>query len=136
MGALGPGGADQHHSGITLLAIPTCLSTFTTEVQRLACQGHAGRCAWWCCGQLLRLDVARRVAGSHRERTLRRRCGAGLPPLCAPLVRRHVGRGYLGLPGLMVTKTSAVPQQQRHRPREAAVPACQQAEFTGHYGDR
>ena len=83
------------------------------------------------------LAAAESYGGSddHRERTLRRRCGAGLPPLCAPLVRRHVGRGYLGLPGLMVTKTSAVPQQQRHRPREAAVPACQQAESTGHYGD-
>jgi hypothetical protein len=29
-----------------------------------------------------------------------------------------------------------VPQQQRHRPREALLPACWQAEITGHYGDR
>jgi hypothetical protein len=41
VGALRPGGADQHHSDITLLATPTCLSTFTTRGQRLACQGHA-----------------------------------------------------------------------------------------------
>ena len=141
VGALGPGGADQHHSGITLLAIPTCLSTFTTEVQRLACQGHAGRCAWWCCGQLLWLWLRDAIVDyrSHREvpceRRLGGRCGGCLPPLRGPLVGRHLGRGYLGLPGLIVTKTSAVPQQQRHRPREAAVPACQQAESTGHYGD-
>ena len=43
--------------------------------------------------------------------------------LRGPLVGRHLGRGYLGLPILIVTKTSVVPQQQRHRPREAAVPA-------------
>ena len=41
VGALGPGGADQHHSDSTLLATPTCLPTFTTRGQRLACQGHA-----------------------------------------------------------------------------------------------
>ena len=76
---------------------------------------------------------------SHREvpceRRLGGRCGGCLPPLRGPLVVRHLGWGDLGLPGLMVTKTSAVPQQQRHRPREAAVPACQQAESTGHYVD-
>jgi hypothetical protein len=36
---------------------------------------------------------------------------------------------------LIVTNTSVVPQQQRHRPREALLPACWQAEITGHYGD-
>eukprot|EP01049_Picozoa_sp_SAG25_P006572 SAG25_NODE_500_length_7380_cov_16.363137_3_plen_179_part_00 len=92
-----------------------------------ASSGHAGR---WRRRQLLWLWLRGGVVDycSQREvpceRRLGGRCGGCLPPLRGPLVGRHLGRGYLGLPGLIVTNTSVVPQQQRHRPREALLPGC------------
>ena len=65
-------------------------------------------------------DFLRILDSAAAAEILGGRCGGCLPPLRGPLVGRHLGRGYLGLPGLIVTNTSVVPQQQRHQGGPAA----------------